>query len=198
METRVSRAGRRQRHRIVTALATTLATALAVAGLVAVLSQGPPPAKAAAGTSVLGPNETLSPGQSITSANRFMYLMMQTDGNLVLYGFDQGWNVLWASNTMGNPGATLTVQDDGNLVLYATDRRPLWATNTMGNPGATLLAQDDGNLVLYAPGGRPLWQTNTTLRKLITLLDATAQPDEATSCPPPPTDDQPTGCERPG
>ena len=53
---------------------------------------------------------------------------MQGDGNLVLYDWYN--QPLWASNTSGHPGATLSVQTDGNVVIYDPSNRPLWATNT--------------------------------------------------------------------
>lgn len=54
-------------------------------------------------------------------------LVMQGDGNLVLYG--PGGSVHWASNTWGQPGASLAVQSDGNAVLYRANAA-IWATNT--------------------------------------------------------------------
>jgi hypothetical protein len=53
--------------------------------------------------------------------------VMQTDGNLVLYGYSK--DVVWASNTSGNPGAFLSVQDDGNVVIYRP-AYPIWDTGT--------------------------------------------------------------------
>jgi hypothetical protein len=55
-------------------------------------------------------------------------LIMQSDGNLVLYA--PGGNPLWSSRTHGNGGAFLAVQDDGNVVVYTAGGRPLWATGT--------------------------------------------------------------------
>lgn len=53
--------------------------------------------------------------------------VMQTDGNLVLYGHSH--DPVWASNTPGNPGAFLAVQDDGNVVIYRPVI-PVWSTGT--------------------------------------------------------------------
>jgi hypothetical protein len=61
-------------------------------------------------------------------------LIMQTDGNLVLY--DTSGQARWDSKTQGNPGAFLNVQDDGNLVVYRagstteTVDNSLWSTRT--------------------------------------------------------------------
>ncbi len=53
-------------------------------------------------------------------------LVMQGDGNLVLYGA----GALWDSRTPGSSGSVLAVQDDGNVVIYTPAGRPIWATHT--------------------------------------------------------------------
>jgi hypothetical protein len=92
-------------------------------------------------------------------------LVMQPDGNLVLYRNRDG-AALWASGTSGHPGAYAVMQPDGNLVVYRPGGRALWATGTNNHPGAYALLQDDGNLVVYRSGGAPatggaLWATGT-------------------------------------
>ena len=54
-------------------------------------------------------------------------LVMQSDGNLVLYT-PEG-TPIWHTGTHGNPGSTLAVQDDGNVVIYAAGG-PVWASGT--------------------------------------------------------------------
>jgi hypothetical protein len=57
-------------------------------------------------------------------------LVMQDDGNLVLYNTA---NVpLFNTGTEGHPGAFLAVQNDGNLVVYGPTGTPLWTSNTAG------------------------------------------------------------------
>jgi hypothetical protein len=67
----------------------------------------------------LNPAQTLGPGQSITSTNGKAELIMQADGNLVLYGMvtPGGRKALWSSetwNVTGSPGSILIFQADGN------------------------------------------------------------------------------------
>lgn len=62
-----------------------------------------------------------------TSGRASSFLVMQSDGNLVLY--DRFIRPLWSSGTAGNPGARLAVQDDGNAVVYSGSSA-LWATGT--------------------------------------------------------------------
>ncbi len=103
----------------------------------------------------LNPGETLRRGEHLTSANGQYKLLMQRDGNLVLYGPRN--QPLWSSNTQGTPVEECMMQRDGNLVLYLRDGQPVWASSTEGNPGSFLLLQNDGNLVVY----RPVWSSNT-------------------------------------
>ncbi len=101
--------------------------------------------------------ETLWAGQHRDSPNGQYRILMQSDGNLVLYDLwnltsEGWWTALWYSNTYNNPGARLAMQADGNLVVYSSANSPLWNSETWGNPGAQLHVQDDGNLVIYGNG----------------------------------------------
>jgi hypothetical protein len=72
-----------------------------------------------------------SDGQALwasgTDGRAVSRVIMQDDGNFVIYGFP---GPLWASGTDGQGGAFLIVQDDGNVVIYRPNA-PVWATNTM-------------------------------------------------------------------
>lgn len=100
----------------------------------------------------------LFPGQSIDTADRRFHLMLQRDGNLVLYSPNRA---TWASGTDGKQVAFLAMQGDGNLVLYDKNNRPLWYSGTAGRPNLHLTIQQDGNLVLYNFIGQPQWHTVT-------------------------------------
>jgi hypothetical protein len=104
--------------------------------------------------------QRLQVNESLASPSGRYSLLLQEDGNLVLY--DQDGQPVWASGTDGQPVSELTMQADGNLVLYASSGGALWASDTYGNDGAYLVLQDDRNLVLYAADGSPIWATNTT------------------------------------
>ncbi len=103
----------------------------------------------------LNSGESLRRGESLTSANGRFKLLMQRDGNLVLYG--PGNRPLWSSGTEGGPVERCTMQRDGNLVLYLHNGEPVWASNTERNPDSFLLLQNDGNLVIY----QPVWNSST-------------------------------------
>lgn len=113
------------------------------------------------GTDRLGPGNVLQRNQYIRSSDRRRILVLQPDGNLVLYG--PGQNPIWHTSTHGKGGAYLVVQGDGNLVLYDAQWRPLWWTGVTHNPASTLVLQEDGNLVLYVPG-RAVWASWTVGR----------------------------------
>ncbi|MDZ7744502.1 MAG: hypothetical protein U5K77_01950 [Candidatus Saccharibacteria bacterium] len=105
------------------------------------------------------PAYKLFPGQKLETADRKRKLVIQSDGNLVLY--DQG-KALWATYTVGENIKYLAMQSDGNLVLYNTDGDPVWYTNTNGMGSSRLVLQEDNNLVLYRKStGRPTWHTGT-------------------------------------
>ena len=104
----------------------------------------------------------LYPTQSLDTANRNYKLILQSDGNLVLYS--KG-TPIWSSGTTGKPVSFLSAQDDGNLVLYDNQNRPLWYSNTSGSGSHNrLVVQSDGNLVLYNKSMAPLWHSQTSGR----------------------------------
>ena len=98
------------------------------------------------------------PGQSIYTADRRFRLILQSDGNLVLYSPTQA---LWSSGTDGRQTAFLALQSDGNLVLYDRSARALWHSHTDGFGLMRLIIQSDGNLVLYDQSNVPRWNTET-------------------------------------
>jgi hypothetical protein len=110
--------------------------------------------------STLHRNMTLYPGQNLKSSDGRYKLVLQGDGNLVLYS-DRG-KVLWDTHTNGRDVYRLILQGDGNLVLYATSGRPMWYTHTSHKGGYRLVLQSDGNLVLYTSSGKPIWDTHTS------------------------------------
>ena len=120
---------------------------------------------ASAGSTTLLPGNSIVTGgiDAIVSGN-WHILVMQQDGNVVLY--NPSGVAIWSTNTWGEGGQVFIMQSDGNLVLYG-DNGALWASQTAGNPGAFLNVQDDGNLVVYRAGSttetanNALWASNT-------------------------------------
>ena len=121
--------------------------------------------------------------RSGTAGQYALQMVMQDDGNLVIYGvlgnptwasrYDSGatWvgSVLTAGRSLSGGqylslgSYRLTMQRDGNVVLRRNGAA-VWHTRTYRNPGATLVMQPDGNLVVYSATGRALWHTRTNGR----------------------------------
>jgi hypothetical protein len=139
-----------------------------------VVSVPPPPAyKSCAGLdasySYLG--DTIPPGTSlnqcmgIRSPNGRFILVMQSDGNLVLYDTSTR-QPLWASNTYdsgSSPPYSAEFQNDYNFVVYkGSEHKPTWASQTYNKLSDRLVMQNDGNVVIYR-GNTAIWATNTAI-----------------------------------
>lgn len=106
----------------------------------------------------LAAHGVMRPGDHLMSPNGAYDLVLQTDGNLVLYG-PAGWT--WQSGTRGSTPDRLQIQTDGNLVLYGPNDSVIWQTYTAGRGAGFMQVQDDGNFVLYTNAAVPTWQTYT-------------------------------------
>jgi len=101
-------------------------------------------------------------GKAITSPDCNLRLVVQGDGNLVLYDRNNG--VKWASGSFGgadnNGDNTLIMQPDGNLVLYNKKSRPIWSTGTYrrGQAPYTLSVQNNATISIVDGTGSILWK----------------------------------------
>lgn len=143
------------RHRMRALLTLLLAAVLSVGTFVSTSVD----ADAAAGSNRLNAGERLTAGQQLTSPNGKLTLVMQSDGNLVLYA--PGNESRWHTNSNGNPGAYAVMQSDGNFVVYTAGGVALWETQTYGTGAASAQLQDDGNFVLYTSAPKSVWQSGT-------------------------------------
>ena len=85
-------------------------------------------------------NNTTIWSVNISGFTHSVTLVMQNDGNLVLYSAND--TPLWATDSSNHPESSdgeekyLILQDDGNLVIYDWDAMsaddPMWATGTCG------------------------------------------------------------------
>ncbi|GIE30396.1 hypothetical protein Ait01nite_034410 [Actinoplanes italicus] len=88
--------------------------------------------------------------QATWPGGKTYWLIMQADGNLVLYKGNMSHSrvdkVCWASNTFSHrPYAVY--QNDGNFVIYTPlFGTVLWASNTVGQAGSTVDMDRNGRL----------------------------------------------------
>jgi len=104
-------------------------------------------------------NQSLYQGDYLTSNDKRFKLIMQTDGNLVLY---KNNNVaIWHTVTFGKPYINrLVMQGDGNAVLYDKNDKYYWNSHTNNYHNGYLVLQNDGNLVIYQ-NGIARWNSGT-------------------------------------
>lgn len=113
-------------------------------------------------------------GNWTISANQEFVLIMQGDGNLILYrvigrpplGNHGSFNgeAVWSTGTVSDrKGEFFAFQyPDGNLVVYGAGSIARWTANTHALPGHAIALEvsDAGKLVLYkAEGAKKVWST---------------------------------------
>jgi hypothetical protein len=117
-----------------------------------------------AGSTVLWTN------QGLTSCDGRFHLVMQSDGNLVLYqdipmtGGAQ--TALWSTGTWGTTGQLAELNYSGQLVVYGAGGSLLYQSTTADFGGSFLAVQNDGNVVIYQQqppwGNVAVWWTGTS------------------------------------
>jgi len=112
-------------------------------------------------TNILNGNQRLNFNDRLLSPSGKFTLIMQGDGNLVLYSVDKN-KALWASNTWNTPVTYAIMQNDGNFVCYDPFGKAYWASNTSG-VGAYVTLEDSGQLVIIDMSGVALWGSNDRL-----------------------------------
>lgn len=100
----------------------------------------------------LAGGECMFLGDVVSSCQTCFKLVLQDDGNLVIYPTVDSVKSVWASFTQGKGAVKACMQDDGNFVLYTATDAPVWSTKTSNYPGAYLEMQFDGQLVIWQNG----------------------------------------------
>ncbi|PRP80736.1 hypothetical protein PROFUN_11476 [Planoprotostelium fungivorum] len=101
---------------------------------------------------------TLYSGQQVlTSPDCNLRLVMQPDGNVVVYQRDN--RVRWASGSFCSGPNKLVVQPDGNLVVYDQNMEAQWSTGTydQGKGPYKLNMDNNAKLTLRDSTGSVLW-----------------------------------------
>lgn len=125
-----------------------------------------------------GNSAFLATDEYLVSPGKNFVLIMQGDGNLVLYKGSGPKNLgqpIWNTQTSidGNIESFLAMQEDGNLVVYRgtpqSNKGHVWNAGSVVGRGHYYLAlQDDGNLVVYRGVGPndnrgAVWSVSTGL-----------------------------------
>ncbi|TDH18077.1 hypothetical protein EXU57_24460 [Segetibacter sp. 3557_3] len=112
------------------------------------------------------------------SPGRNYFLVLQGDGNLVLY--TATGSPVWNTKTNGKAVTTCSMQADGNLVLY-NGSTPVWDSKTCCYPNnpTKLSVQDDGNLVIFGQfcgNWIPIWtsKSGNSSKEQISQMTTTA------------------------
>ena|SRR5689334_22004122 len=98
----------------------------------------------------------LTAGQNLVSRNGVYSLVMQTDGNLVLYYLSPGSNAVPTGFSSGRGGSYARMQMDGNFVVYKSNGTWHWTSQTGGRPydmSYKLQLTDDGSLFIRDGAG---------------------------------------------
>ena len=132
-----------------------------VAAVAAGLTLIPLVAGATTSSDTLTAPAMLGTDRQVVSSNGNFRLIMQSDGNLVLYTIQN--RALWSSRTYMYPGGTFVVQSDGNLVIYAPGHGAVWSSGTYHSSGSVLRLGNDGDLVFSTATGAAVWATHTNV-----------------------------------
>jgi hypothetical protein len=120
-------------------------------------------------------DQTLAQDQGISSPNGRYKLIMQPDGNLVLYEY-VGNTVTprWRSGyyAPGDAPFYLRMQNDGNLVVYNKNNNAIWATNVATQaPAYWYLAVRDNGIFEVMDGSSSKWSSFQGAKCIFTLHD---------------------------
>lgn len=99
-------------------------------------------------------NYVMHQDQQLFNPDRSRRLVLQRDGNLVLY--DRNNRALWATGTNGRDGYALVFQNNGVLSLRNKNNATIWSTNSGGKGGQRLTMHDNGRFFIYA-GSNRIW-----------------------------------------
>lgn len=112
------------------------------------LGCGSSPNPPTSSNNTLDQGNKLYKGNYLWSSNMRYKLILQDDGNLVLYDTRAGYPI-WDAGTWGS-GDRLEMQYDANLVVYKSNGSACWSSGTAGRQGwgqrCYLVVQNDGTL----------------------------------------------------
>ncbi len=147
--------------------------------------------------STLKKGDSLKRGERLSSPNLRYRLVLQDDGNLVLYRQDavDFWQWLWDTNSRAyvqfSAGknypdvASVQLQQNGNLAGLDSAGQSVWISDFLPKGGETLQVQDDGNVVIYNSAGQSIWSVQKGENENISIASNASNPlklDDAWYC----------------
>lgn len=133
-------------------------------------------AKGCKSTNIMKAGSSLAANASIYSCDGLSRLVMQGDGNLVIYkkaGASGAEVATWSTITgpigpaypqrpygYDGAGVVAKMQGNGNFVVYDSAQQPTWNTQTNGYDGAYVAIENDGHLRLYHGDSAPKWDSH--------------------------------------
>ncbi len=103
----------------------------------------------------LDPDERMKVGQTVLACNEKFGLVVQNDGDLVVYS--SAGQAVWRTRTYATGASFAHMQLDGNFVLRDSAGKALWSTGTAGHPFSALWVEDDGTLSIHSRDHHELW-----------------------------------------
>ena len=130
------------------------------------------------GCARLAANSWLTPGQSIMSCNGLYTLLFQLDGNVVLKQgstalWATGTNGKGSAKLVMQTDGNLVLYSTTNAVLWASSQHG----GTLGSPGYLTLLDDANMTITSATTGAYLWISGTVVRTPATLPDSAVATD---------------------
>ncbi|MHB8506005.1 MAG: GH25 family lysozyme, partial [Acidimicrobiales bacterium] len=106
----------------------------------------------------LPPGRVMVGGEQLVAAGGRYRVVMQRDGNLVLYGPSR--RALWAAGTAGDRGARLVMSAGGDLVVLDGGHQA-WTSRTAGRGRSYAVVLSNGNFAVHRYGGGATWSSGT-------------------------------------
>ncbi|WP_329564359.1 hypothetical protein [Kitasatospora sp. NBC_01266] len=152
----------RTRQRVRRAVTKAALVGTAVAAALSLTATG---ANATVGAGIQTATFTLAQGNwssnyATYNANNGYEIILQTDGNFVLY--NGNGTALWASGTDGKGVTQLDWSQSGYVKLLNSSNGVVCTLGALSPaPGGQAVLQNDGNFVFYNTAGNATWATNT-------------------------------------
>ncbi|KAG5666765.1 hypothetical protein PVAND_014775 [Polypedilum vanderplanki] len=103
-------------------------------------------------------DQCLVEDSSIKSANGEFFLIMEKNGNLVIYATNQKVPI-WATNTDKTGGKRVCMQADSDFNMYSHSNTLIWSSKTKGLNGTYVKLQNNGKLEMFTKADKKVWET---------------------------------------